>query len=80
MIMIKKNSRGRITKINNEAILKRLDNNVFVTEKIISSCKYYAFNVYDLNKNKFIIGYENFVSGVYSFAYRDAVNFARRYK
>jgi len=79
MIVIKKNSRGRITKINNEAILDRLDNNVFVTEKTINDYVK-SFNVYDLNKNKFIIGYENFVSGVYSFAFRDAVNFARRYK
>jgi len=79
MIVIKKNSRGRITKINNEAILDRLDNNVFVTEKTINDYVK-SFNVYDLNENKFIIGYENFVSGVYSFAFRDAVNFARRYK
>ena len=50
---IRKNRFGKITKINNESILNRLDNNVFVTERSINDYVK-SFNIYDLNKDELI--------------------------
>ena len=71
--------KNRVRKINDEQILKRLDNNVFITEKTINDYVK-SFKVYDLSKDILVAEYRNFIGGVYSFAFRDAVNFARRYK
>jgi hypothetical protein len=76
-IELKKNSRGRITKINNEAILNRLGGNIFVTERSINDYVK-SFNIYDLNKNELIAEYRNSIAGVYTFSYRDAVNHAEK--
>ena len=74
-IELKKNSRKRIIKINNEAIIKRLGCNIFVTEKLINDYVS-SFNIYDLNKNQLIAEYRNSIAGVYTFSFRDAINHA----
>ena len=71
--------KNRVRKINDEQILKRLDNNVFITEKTINDYVK-SFKVYDLSKDILVAEYRNFIGGVYSFTFRDAVNFARTYK
>ena len=74
--MITKNKFGRITRINNEFILKRLDNKIFITEKILSNY-FISFKVYDLKKDRLVAEFRNVLEGVYSFSYNDALNFAK---
>ncbi len=77
-MIINRNRFNKITRINNERVVSRLNNEIFITEKILNDY-FISYNVYDLKKNKLLAGFQNVIEGLYDFTYDHAKQYAKEF-
>ncbi len=77
-MIINRNRFNKITRINNERVVSRLNNEIFITEKILNDY-FISYNVYDLKKNKLLAGFQNVIEGLYDYTFNHAQQYAKEF-